>query len=77
MAKTTRKKVAAEAGRQAPTGAWSPAMLLDALKSGTDADRRKALEKAGIIDARGNLTQTYKNWGTKVTRTPEAPDADA
>lgn len=72
MAKTSRKKVAPSAGRQAPTGAWTPDTLLSALQRGTDDDRIEALKKAGIIDARGQLTKTYKDWGTKVTRTPDA-----
>ena len=72
MARTSKKKVAPGAGQQAPTGAWTPATLLSALQRGTDDDRVEALKKAGIIDARGNLTKTYKNWGTKVTRTPDA-----
>jgi hypothetical protein len=72
MAKTSKKKAAPAAGRQAPTGAWTPDTLLSALRGRTDDDRVEALKKAGIIDARGNLTKTYKNWGTKVTRTPDA-----
>lgn len=77
MAKTgkrtgTQKAVAAAgAGRQAPTGAWSPDTLISALRRGTDEDRVAALKRAGIIDASGKLTKTYKNWGTKVTRTPD------
>ena len=55
-------------------GAWSPETLLSALQGGTDADKRAALEKAGILDASGKLTKTYKNWGSKVTRTPDALD---
>jgi hypothetical protein len=72
MAKTGKKKDAAIAGRQAPTGAWTPEMLKSALQRGTDADRVEALKKAGIIDEHGRLTKAYKNWGTKVTRTPDA-----
>jgi len=74
MAKTSKKKASTASGRQAPTGALSPETLLSALKSGTDADKLKALKKAGILDANGNLTKTYKNWGAKVTRTPDALD---
>lgn len=47
-------------------------MLMAALRRGTDKDRVAALKKAGIVDAMGNLTPTYKNWGKKITRTPEA-----
>lgn len=73
MARTSKRKAAAaaDAGRQAPTGAWSPETLMSALERGTDDDRVAALKKAGIIDARGNFTKTYKNWGGKVTRTPD------
>jgi len=74
MARTSKKTASAALGRQAPTGAWSPETLLSALKSGTDTDKLKALKKAGILDASGNLTKTYKNWGSKVTRTPDARD---
>ena len=72
MAQTSKQKAGVSAGRQAPTGAWSPDTLKSALQRGTDADRVEALKKAGIIDARGRLTKAYKNWGTKVTRTPDA-----
>lgn len=76
MARTSKQKtvetVVSRAGRQAPAGAWSPDTLMSAIQRGTDADRVEALTKAGIIDASGNLTKTYKNWGTKVTRTPDA-----
>ena len=70
--KTSKKKVPAALGRQAPADAWSPEMLLSALKGGTDADKLEALKKAGILDANGKLTKRYENWGSKVTRTPEA-----
>ena len=71
MAKT-KKKIAPNVGRQAPTSAWTPDTLLSALQSGTNEDRIAALKKAGIIDSHGKLTKTYENWGEKVTRTPEA-----
>jgi len=74
MARTSKKKAPTTSGRQAPVGAWSPETLLSALKSGTDADKLEALKKAGILDASGKLTKTYKNWGSKVTRTPDALD---
>ncbi len=72
MAKSSKKRVLPSAGRQAPAGAWSPDTLLSALQRGGDDDRLEALKKAGILDERGQLTKTYKNWGTKVTRTPDA-----
>lgn len=72
-----RKRKASEAiGNQAPAGAWTPATLLSALRSGTSTDKRNALRKAGILDATGNLTKTYKNWGSTVTRTPDARDVE-
>jgi hypothetical protein len=76
MARTSKKKAPTASGRQAPAGAWSPETLLSALKSGTDADKLEALKKAGILDASGNLTKTYKNWGSKVTRTPDALEVE-
>lgn len=72
MAKTSKKKVPRKVGRQAPTGAWAPDTLLSALRRGTEDDRVEALKRAGIIDAQGKLTATYKTWGSKVTRTPDA-----
>jgi hypothetical protein len=77
MAKTRKKNAAQKPGPQAPTGAWTPAMLLAALQQGTDEDRLEAVKKAGILDARGKLTKLYKNWGTKITRTPDAQDLEA
>lgn len=74
MAKTRKKKASVVPGRQAPTGAWAPETLLTALKSGTDQDKLAALKRAGILDDSGHLTKTYKNWGSKVTRTPDALD---
>ena len=73
MAKTSRKKPAQRpVGRQAPSGAWTPDELLSAFEGRTDAQRIEALEQAGIIDAKGNVTKLYKSWGNKVTRTPDA-----
>jgi hypothetical protein len=76
MAKTDRRKGAVVVSQQAPSEAWSPAGLLAALKQGSDADRLAAAKAAGIIDENGNVTQTYKSWGTKVTRTPYANDLE-
>lgn len=76
MAKTRKKQSAIEPGPQAPPGTWTPAMLLAALERGTDADRVAALKDAGILDARGRVTKRYKDWGTKVTRTPDADEAN-
>ncbi len=56
-------------GHQAPAGAWTPDELLLALRDRTDEDRVEALKLAGIIDADGNPTKAYKDWGDKVTRT--------
>lgn len=73
MAKTSkRKSVVVDGDRQAPTEAWTPETLLAALRRGTDHDRVEALKAAGIVDANGKLTKTYKSWGNKVTRTPAA-----
>jgi hypothetical protein len=63
-------------GRQAPAGAWSPDTLLTALRRGSAAKKVAVLKKAGILDANGKLTKMYKNWGSKVTRTPDAQDVD-
>jgi hypothetical protein len=71
MARTT-KKAAPAPGRQAPVGAWSPSVLLTAQQRGSDEDKVAVLKTAGILDAQGNLTEKYKNWGAKVTRTPDA-----
>jgi hypothetical protein len=68
MAKPSKKN----ASLQAPAEAWSPEMLLRALKGGTEDDKVKAMRMAGILDSKGNLTKKYTNWGNKVTRTPNA-----
>lgn len=68
----TRDRKSTSPGRQAPPGAWSPDVLLAALRCGTIADRIAALQDAGIIDANGKLTKRYEGWGAKVTRTPLA-----
>jgi hypothetical protein len=65
-----KRNVAPAPGRQAPVGAWSPSQLLSALKSGTREDKRAIAKAAGIIDAKGKITEKYRNWGNKVTRTP-------
>lgn len=82
MAKTTKKKTPAARGRQAPgrqapAGAWSPDTLMKALRSGSVDEKVEVLKKAGILDASGKLTKTYKNWGSKVTRTPDAQDVES
>lgn len=88
MAKTTKKKPSraakkkapkaerkpAAVGRQAPPGAWTAAELLAALRRGSAGDKIAILKKAGILDANGKLSETYRNWGSKVTRTPNAED---
>lgn len=72
MAKTSDENPGpAEVGRQAPNGAWTPEQLLSAFRDRSDAKRVEALRLAGIIDADGKVTQLYKSWGSKVTRTPE------
>lgn len=74
MAKTSRKKSApVRAGRQAPSGAFTPEQLLAAFDDRTDEERIEAAKAAGILDSNGKLTPLYtKNWGNKVTRTPDA-----
>jgi hypothetical protein len=79
MAKTKakpRKPAKVASSPQAPSGVWTPQVLLEALKGGTVEDKVAALRAAGILDAKGQLTKKYKTWGTKVSRTPEA-DATA
>lgn len=49
---------------------WTPENLLRALEQGTAEDKRKAM--AGIFDEQGNLTNRYRDWGDKVSRTPNA-----
>jgi hypothetical protein len=72
MAKTrARRARPALPGPQAPSGTWSPDVLLGALRSGSLDDKVAALRAAEIIDAKGKITKKYKNWGSKITRTPE------
>ncbi len=72
MGKTKNSAVAIAVGRQAPSDVRTPDELLAALRSGSSATKRKAMRKAGIIDKDGKLTARYQNWGSKVTRTPNA-----
>lgn len=74
MAKTSKKKtVAVVVGRQAPSGAFTPEQLLASFDNRTDEERIEAAKAAGILDANGKLTPLYtRNWGNKVTRTPDA-----
>jgi len=66
------------AGRQAPNGAYTPQQLLAAFDHRTDEDRIEAAKGAGILDANGKLTPLYtRNWGKKVTRTPDADISEA
>jgi len=73
MARTRRKEVGQTVvGRQAPTGAWTPDQLASVFRDRSDEERRTALELAGIIDEKGNITPLYKkDWGKRVTRTPD------
>lgn len=73
MAKSKAQE-SANVGEQAPVGTWTPASLMSALRSGSMDDKIDALKAAGIVDARGKIGRRYKNWGTKVTRTPDAGD---
>jgi hypothetical protein len=59
---------------QAPIRAWAPDTLVAALCRGTAAEKKALLRAAGILDAKGNLAKRYRNWGTKVTRTPAEND---
>jgi hypothetical protein len=77
MAKTTKKKTAAAHRRQAPAGAWSPDTLMKALRRGSVDEKVEVLKKAVSLDASGKLTKTYKNWSSKVTRTPDAQDVES
>jgi hypothetical protein len=76
MARTSKnsKKKPSQAvvGRQAPGEAWTPDQLLAAFDNRTEDQRIGALKAAGIIDANGKLAKLYKDWGKKVTRTPDA-----
>jgi hypothetical protein len=74
MAKTTKKKASSAPGRQAPAGVWAPSTLMEALVRGTIEDKVAVLRKAGILDENNKLSSTYKNWGSKVTRTPYATE---
>jgi hypothetical protein len=50
---------------------------MTALRRGSIDEKVAVLKKAGILDENGNLTKTYQNWGSKVTRTPDAKDIEA
>lgn len=50
---------------------------MTALRRGSVDEKVAVLKKAGILDANGKVTKTYKNWGSKVTRTPDAQDLES
>jgi hypothetical protein len=51
---------------------WSAAALVDAVQSGTREQKSARLRRIGILTAEGTLAPKYKNWGSKVSRTPES-----
>lgn len=63
------KDKSTKAGRQAPPAVATPSDLMDALTAGSREDNVKLLKKAGILDKKGRITDTYtKNWGKKISR---------
>jgi len=74
MGRTTKRAsrgaVSVQPSTQAPSGAWTPDSLVEALRRGTAEEKKALLRTAGILDAKGDLAKKYRNWGTKVTRTP-------
>ncbi|MGD0679809.1 MAG: hypothetical protein ABSC94_30865 [Polyangiaceae bacterium] len=51
---------------------WSADALVDAVRSGTREQKSARLRRIGILTAEGTLAPKYKNWGSKVSRTPES-----
>lgn len=74
MAKTSKPKRAAST-RQAPPGVWTPAALSAALLQGTLEEDIALLRTIGILDENGELSMTYRSWGSKPSRTPEDIEA--
>jgi len=70
MAKTTRSSTSR--AKPAPADEWSADALAEAVVRGTPAEKRARLRRVGILTAKGTLAPKYKNWGTKVSRTPDA-----
>ena len=71
MAKTSPAK---NGDRQAAPNTYSAESLAAAAHSVADDRKLELLKKAGILSADGRLSNAYRNWGTKVSRT-ETSDA--
>lgn len=75
MAKIKKNGVPAPS-QQAPKDVWSHEQMLAAIRRGTVEEDIEILKKAGILDKNGNVTKTYKDWGSKPSRTPNAEDLE-
>ncbi|MGA7121352.1 MAG: hypothetical protein WBY94_14705 [Polyangiaceae bacterium] len=51
---------------------WSADALVEAVRSGTREQKSARLRRIGILTSDGTLAPKYKNWGSKVSRTPES-----
>lgn len=70
MAKT-KKRPTQRVGPQAPRGAWTAEELLGTLRSGTPKEKAALLRSAGFLTRGGEVAPKYRNWGRRITRTPD------
>ncbi len=55
---------------------WSADALIQAVRSGTQEQKRQRLRRVGIVTADGSIAPKYKNRGSKPSRTPETGGED-
>lgn len=49
---------------------WTPALLEQAVRAGSDADKVEVLKRIGLLTASGKPRKSAKAWGKKPSRTP-------
>jgi hypothetical protein len=71
--KQSKNRVPSSPKSKAPIE-WTPEKLLKAIQSETPRQVLARLKRIGVLTASGEISDRYKNWGNKVTRTPDAAE---
>ena len=71
MAGTRSSSAPTSVGRQASNEVYTVEQMRAVLRNMTNEERILTAKSAGIIDENGQLTELYKSWGDKPSRTPE------
>ncbi len=59
-----------------PFDQWTPNLLLEALREGSQDEKLVLVKAAGILSEDGKLAPMYQTWGAKASRTPEEPETE-